>query len=57
MSGDSGTSWKQTSPISRKPSSLAVDPASATTAYAGASYPIAVDATSDGGARWSAIMP
>jgi photosystem II stability/assembly factor-like uncharacterized protein len=57
VSGDSGASWKQTGPISRQPSSLTVDPASATTAYAGASYPIAVDATSDGGARWSTIMP
>jgi hypothetical protein len=57
VSGDSGASWKQTGPISRQPSSLTVDPASATTAYAGASYPIAVDATSDGGARWATIMP
>jgi hypothetical protein len=57
VSGDSGASWKQTSPISRQPSSLTLDPASATTAYAGASYPIAVAATSDGGARWSAILP
>jgi len=57
VSGDRGVSWKQTGPISRKPSSLTVDPASATTAYAGASYPIAVAATTDGGARWSAIMP
>jgi hypothetical protein len=57
VSGDSGASWKQTGPISRQPSSLTVDPASATTAYAGASYPIAVDATTDGGARWTAIMP
>jgi photosystem II stability/assembly factor-like uncharacterized protein len=57
ISGDSGASWKQTSPISRQPSSLTVDPASATTAYAGASYPIAVAATSNGGARWSAILP
>jgi hypothetical protein len=57
VSGDSGASWKQTSPISRQPSSLTIDPASATTAYAGASYPIAVDATTDGGGRWTAIMP
>jgi photosystem II stability/assembly factor-like uncharacterized protein len=54
---DSGASWKQTGPINRQPSYLTVDPASAATVYAGASYPIAVEATSDGGARWSAIMP
>jgi photosystem II stability/assembly factor-like uncharacterized protein len=57
LSGDSGASWKQTGPISRQPSYLTVDPASAATAYAGASYPIAVVATSDGGVRWSTIMP
>jgi photosystem II stability/assembly factor-like uncharacterized protein len=57
MSSDSGASWKQTGPISRQPSYLTVDPASAATAYAGASYPIAVAVTSNGGASWSAIMP
>jgi BNR/Asp-box repeat len=57
VSGDTGASWKQTGPISRQPSYLTVDPASATTAYAGASYPIAVAATSDGGARWSVVLP
>jgi hypothetical protein len=56
-SGDSGKTWKQTGPISRQPSYLTVDPANAATAYAGASYPIGVEATSDGGARWTAIMP
>jgi YVTN family beta-propeller protein len=50
MSGDSGASLKQTGPISRQPSYLTVDPVSAATAYAGASYPIAVAATSNSGA-------
>jgi BNR/Asp-box repeat len=57
VSSDSGASWKQTGALSRQPSSLTVDPMSATTAYAGASYPIAVAATTDGGVRWSSIMP
>lgn len=57
VSSDSGASWKQTSPISRQPGYLTVDPASARAVYTGASYPIGVAATTDGGARWSTIMP
>ena len=57
VAGDSGASWKQTGSISRQPRYLTVDPASAATVYAGASYPTAVAATSDGGARLAAIMP
>jgi hypothetical protein len=57
VSSDSGASWKQTSPISRQPGYLTVYPASALAVYTGASYPIAVATTTDGGARWSTIMP
>lgn len=56
VSADGGNTWKSGGSTSRHPGVLAVDPASASTAYIGFSYPIGVALTTNGGTSWRNVL-
>ena len=55
-SGDTGRTWSQTAATTHHPSNLTADPTDPRVAYVGFSYPIGVEVTTDGGARWRAVL-
>ncbi len=57
VSTDGARTWRPTATTSSHPGGIAVDPANANLAYTSFSYPIGVDATTDGGARWNTVLP
>lgn len=56
VSADGGLSWKSGGATSRSPGVLTVDPANASTAYVGFSYPIGVAMTTSGGTSWHNVL-
>jgi photosystem II stability/assembly factor-like uncharacterized protein len=54
---DQGQTWKQTAATSSHPGNLTVDPAAGSTAYVGFSYPVGVEATTNGGLHWQPVLP
>ncbi len=54
---DQGHTWKQAAPTSSHPGIITADPASGSTVYVGFSYPVGVEVTTDGGARWQPVLP
>lgn len=56
-SADAGKTWQETSKPDRNPGNLALDPTNAATVYIGQSYPIGLEASSDAGGHWRALLP
>ena len=56
-SSDGGHTWTTTAPTSSHPGIITVDPANPQTVYVGFSYPVGVQATTDGGAHWTKVLP
>lgn len=54
---DTGHTWHAVAATTQHPGNLTVDPASASHAYVGFSYPVGVAATSDGGTSWKTLLP
>jgi photosystem II stability/assembly factor-like uncharacterized protein len=54
---DEGRTWRQTAATRIHPGVLSADPANASMAYVGFSYPVGVAVTTNGGARWQPVLP
>lgn len=54
---DMGKTWTQSAATSHHPGNLTVDPTNADTVYAGFSYPIGIQVSTNGGAHWQTALP
>jgi photosystem II stability/assembly factor-like uncharacterized protein len=53
---DGGKTWQATASLKGHPGLIGVDPEDAKIAYAGFSYPVALDITTDGGQHWRSVL-
>jgi hypothetical protein len=56
-STDGGQTWQPTAATSQHPGVLAADPDTPATAYAGLSYPLGVEVTTNAGHSWRQVLP